>query len=113
MKKKVVAILFAAILAGSFAAFSATTSATTTPGGICVWSCQMNLSGSYAYWFSRPLSDCAAPDCLPRGGSSPSGTACDPGDPDIPGDCRGPVSTGDQGTVFSLDPPGALVCSMR
>jgi hypothetical protein len=110
MKKKVVAVLFAAILTGSFAALAGPAAA---PAGICVWSCQMNLIGSYAYWFSRPLSDCAAPDCLPRGGSSPSGTACDPGDPDIPGDCRAAVSTEDQGTVFSLTPPGAPVCRAR
>ncbi|HZZ18411.1 MAG TPA: hypothetical protein VFE25_03530 [Opitutaceae bacterium] len=113
MKKKVVAILFAAILTGSFAAFSATTAPAPAPAGICVWNCQMNPSGSYAYWFSRALSDCPVTDCLPRGGSSPSGTACDPGDPDIPGDCRAAVSTGDQGTVFSLTPPGALVCRAR
>lgn len=62
--------------------------ASPAAAGICVWSCQQNPSGSWAYWFSRALSDCPVTDCLPRNGSSPSGTPCDPGDPDIPGDCR-------------------------
>ncbi len=62
--------------------------ATPASAGICVWSCQQNPSGSWSYWFARNLSDCPVTDCLPRNGSSPSGTACDPGDPDIPGDCR-------------------------
>ncbi|HEY0557158.1 MAG TPA: hypothetical protein VGG20_23085 [Thermoanaerobaculia bacterium] len=108
MKKKIAAILFAAVLPGTFAAL-----AVPAPAGICVWSCQMNLSGSWAYWFARNLSNCAAPDCLPRGGTSPSGTACTSGDPDIPGDCRAtPVTTENQ-PVFSLEPPAALVCSGR
>lgn len=64
------------------------TAATPASAGICVWSCQQNPSGSWSYWFARNLSDCPVTDCLPRNGSSPSGTACDPGDPDIPGDCR-------------------------
>ncbi len=62
--------------------------ASPAAAGICVWSCQQNPSGSWAYWFSRALSDCPVTDCLPRNGQSPSGTPCDPGDPDIPGDCR-------------------------
>jgi hypothetical protein len=69
------------------------TSTIVAGAGICVWSCQQNPSGSWAYWFARNLSDCAVTDCLPRGGSSPSGTACTQGDPDIPGDCRAQDTT--------------------
>jgi hypothetical protein len=100
MMRKVVPILFAGILLGAFGA----------SGGVCVWSCQRNPSGSYAYWFSRPLSDCPVTDCLPRNGSSPSGTPCDPGDPDIPGDCRTAVQ--DEDHPIFLDPPGGLTCSL-
>jgi hypothetical protein len=106
MKKKIAAILFAAALLGSFAAL-----AVPAPAGICVWSCQMNPSGSWAYWFARNLSDCAVTDCLPRGGTSPSGTACTSGDPDIPGDCRAKAT--EDHPVFTLDSPPALVCSAR
>lgn len=72
----------------------------TNPGGICVWSCQQNPSGSWSYWFARNLSDCAVTSCQPRGGSSPSGTPCDPGDPDIPGDCSTTVGVG--GTLAAI-----------
>jgi hypothetical protein len=102
MVKRVAPILIAGILLSAFAA----------SGGICVWSCQQNPSGSYAYWFSRALSDCPVTDCLPRNGSSPSGTACNPGDPDIPGDCRTAVKDEDQ-PLFFTDPPGGFVCSLQ
>ncbi|PYQ58527.1 MAG: hypothetical protein DMF53_20245 [Acidobacteria bacterium] len=95
--------LLAGVLLSTFA---------TAKAGICVWSCQQNPSGSYAYWFSRALSDCAVTDCLPRGGSSPSGTPCDPGDPDIPGDCRTAVQTDEQPLFFQA-PPGGLACSLH
>jgi len=81
--------------------------ATATPAtaGICVWSCQQNPSGSWSYWFARNLSDCPVTDCLPRNGASPSGTPCDPGDPDIPGDCRqkGVIGTDEVPPFFSGD----------
>jgi len=63
------------------------------PGGaqakaVCVWSCQYNPNfGTWKYWFAPSLSACTVNKCQPRGGSSPSGTACNQGDPDIPGDC--------------------------
>jgi hypothetical protein len=55
---------------------------------VCVWSCQYNPSfGTWKYWFAPALSACPVTKCQPRGGSSPSGTVCNQGDPDIPGDC--------------------------
>ena len=79
--------------------------ASPAAAGICVWSCQQNPSGSWSYWFARNLSDCPVTDCLPRNGSSPSGTPCDPGDPDIPGDCRDTVVIGvdDADPLFGSD----------
>lgn len=81
--------------------------------GICVWSCQQNPSGSWAYWFSRALSDCAVTDCLPRGGSSPSGTPCDPGDPDIPGDCRAAAQNASSASLLAGLFSPAPVCAAR
>ena len=103
MMRKAMPTLLAGVLLSTFGIAKA---------GICVWSCQQNPSGSYAYWFSRALSDCAVTDCLPRNGNSPSGTPCDPGDPDIPGDCRTAVQT-DAQPLFSPAPPGGLACSLR
>ena len=57
-------------------------------GGVCVWSCQYNPNfDSWKYWFAPNLSSCPVTQCQPRNGSSPSGTLCNQGDPDIPGDC--------------------------
>jgi hypothetical protein len=79
--------------------------------GVCVWSCQYNSNtDTWTYWFARTLSDCAAKDCLPRNGSSPSGTACSDGSPDIPGDCRDSETDGiDDWLIEGKDgelPPG-------
>jgi len=90
----------------AFTALSIIILATATPAaaaGVCVWSCQQNPSGSWSYWFARNLSDCPVTDCLPRNGSSPSGTPCDPGDPDIPGDCRQEVVIGTDEPLFGGD----------
>ncbi|HVR99836.1 MAG TPA: hypothetical protein VMW27_24645 [Thermoanaerobaculia bacterium] len=85
---------FGAVLAALGVIIILTTTTPAAAAGICVWSCQQNPSGSWSYWFARNLSDCPVTDCLPRNGSSPSGTPCDPGDPDIPGDCRQKVGIG-------------------
>jgi len=102
MNGKIPALFFAITLLAGSAAFA---------GNVCVWSCQQNPSGSWAYWFARTLSDCAVTDCLPNG-SSPSGTACTQGDPDIPGTCR---ATGKDEVAIGFEeldrPPAGLVCS--
>src|SRR5262249_19842772 len=57
-------------------------------GRVCGWSCQYNPNfGTWKYWFAPNLSSCPVTQCQPRSGSSPSGTPCNQGDPDIPGDC--------------------------
>lgn len=77
------------ILALALFGFLGLSGAHGAAAGVCVWSCQYNSNtDTWTYWFARTLSDCAAKDCLPRNGSSPSGTACSEGSPDIPGDCR-------------------------
>jgi hypothetical protein len=106
MNRKIMMMFFAgALLAGS-AAFAAA-------AGVCVWSCQQNPSGSWSYWFARALSDCPVTDCIPNG-SSPSGTPCTQGDPDIPGTCR---ARADQAEPIAIGeptpPPGGSVCSAQ